>query len=86
MVLDVKKKQVRLAPLGGKPRTDNIESVTVTDEAILLYGRGMRKVDRTWSAVIALKTGNFSGGISTLLSSFAWSGTCSSKPDGSDEQ
>jgi hypothetical protein len=86
MVLDVKKREVRLAPLGGKPRADNVESITVTDEAILLYGMGMRKVDRTWSAVIALKTGNFSGGISTLRSSFAWSGTCSSNPDASDKQ
>ncbi len=86
MVLDVEKKQVRLAPLGGRPRTDEIESITVTDDAILLYGTGTRIADRTWSAVIALKTGNFSGGISTLRSSFTWSGTCSTNPDASDEQ
>ena len=54
MVLDVKKKQVRLAPLGGRPRTDDIESIIVTDDAILLYGTGTRIADRTWSAVIAL--------------------------------
>lgn len=80
MVLDVKKKQLSLAPLGGTPRTDDIESLTVTDEAILLYGMGKREADRTWSAVISLKTGNLFGGVSTLRSSFAWSGTCSSKP------
>jgi hypothetical protein len=80
MVLDVEKKQLSLAPLGGRPRTDAIESLTVTDDAILLYGRGKREADRTWSAVISLKTGNLSGGVSTPHSSFAWSGTCSSKP------
>jgi hypothetical protein len=80
MVLDVEKKQLSLAPLGGRPRTDDIESITVTDDAILLYGIGKREADRTWSAVIALKTGNLSGGVSSLDSSFAFSGTCSSKP------
>jgi hypothetical protein len=80
MVLDVEKKQLSLAPLGGRPRTDDIESLTETDEGILLYGMGRREADRTWSAVISLKTGNLSGGISTLRSSFAFSGTCSSKP------
>jgi hypothetical protein len=80
MVLDVEKKQLILAPLGGRPRTDDIESLTVTDDAILLYGIGKREADRTWSAVISLKTGNLSGGVSTLDSSFAFSGTCSFKP------
>jgi hypothetical protein len=80
MVLDVEKKQLSLAPLGGRPRTDDIESLTVTDDAILLYGIGKREADRTWSAVISLKTGNLSGGVSSLDSSFAFSGTCSSKP------
>jgi hypothetical protein len=80
MILDVEKKQLSLAPLGGRPRTDDIESLTVTDDAILLYGIGKREADRTWSAVISLKTGNLSGGVSTLDSSFAFSGTCSFKP------
>ena len=80
MVLDVKKKKLSLAPLGGRLRTDDIDSLTVTDDAILLYGLGKRKADRTWSAVISLKTGNLSGGVSTLDSSLAFSGTCSTKP------
>jgi hypothetical protein len=80
MVLDVEKKQLSLAPLGGAPRTDEIESLTVTDEAILLYGTGKRRPNRTFSAVISLKTGNLSAGVSTLNSSLALSGTCSSKP------
>jgi hypothetical protein len=80
MVLDVKKKQLSLAPLGGRPRTDAIESLTVTDDAILLYGTGKRKPNRTFSAVISLKTGNLSAGVSTLDSSLALSGACSSKP------
>jgi hypothetical protein len=80
MLLDVEKKQLSLLPLGGAPRTDDIESVTVTDEAILLYGTGKRRPNRTFSAVISLKTGNLSAGVSTLESSLALSGTCSSKP------
>jgi len=80
MVLDIEKKQLSLAPLGGRPRTDAIKSLTVTDDAILLYGTGKRKPNRTFSAVISLKTGNLSAGVSTLDSSLALSGTCSSKP------
>jgi hypothetical protein len=80
MVLDVDKKQLSLAPLGGSPRTDAIESLTVTDDAILFYGTGKRKPNRTFSAVISLRTGNLSAGVSTLDSSLALSGTCSSKP------
>jgi hypothetical protein len=80
MVLDVQKKQLSLAPLGGAPRADNVETITVTDDAILLYGTGKQKADRTFSAVISLKTGNLSAGVSTLDSSFALVGTCSSAP------
>jgi hypothetical protein len=80
MLLDVEKKQLSLAPIGGEPRTEDIEGFTVTDDAILLFGTGKRQADRTWSAVISLKTGNLSGGVSTLDSSLAFSGTCSSKP------
>jgi hypothetical protein len=80
MVLDVQKKQLSLAPLGGVPRTDDVESLTVTDDAILLYGTGKRKADRTFSAVVSLKTGKLSAGVSTLDSSFALTGTCSSEP------
>ena len=39
MVLDVEKKQLRSAPLGG-PRADDIEGLIVTDKAILIYGTG----------------------------------------------
>jgi len=80
MVLNVEKKQLSLAPLGGRPRADDIDIVTVTEDAVLLYGIGKRQADRTWSAVISLKTGSLSGGVSTLDSSFAFSGTCSSNP------
>jgi hypothetical protein len=80
MVLDAKKKQLSLAPIGGEPRTEEIEGFTVTDDAILLFGTGKRKPNRTWSAVISLKTGNLSGGVSTPESSLALSGTCSAKP------
>jgi hypothetical protein len=51
----------------------------LTDDAILLYGTGKRKTDRSWSAVILLKTGNLSAGLSTLDCSLALTGTCSAK-------
>jgi hypothetical protein len=57
MLLDVEKKQLSSAPLGEAPRTDPIEGLTVTDDAILLHGTGKRETDRTWSAVISLKLG-----------------------------
>jgi hypothetical protein len=80
MLLDVEKKQLSLAPLGGDPRTEDIEGLAVTDDAILLHGTSKRKADRTWSAVISLKTGNLSAGVSTPDSSLALTGTCSAKP------
>jgi hypothetical protein len=79
MLLDVEKEQLSSAPLGEDPRTEDIEGLTVTDDAILLHGTGKRKTDRTWSAVISLKTGNLSAGVSTPDSSLALSGTCSSR-------
>ena len=41
MVIDMEKKQLRTAPLGGEPRADDIESVAVNDKAILLHARGI---------------------------------------------
>ena len=40
MVLDIEKKQLRSAPLGGEPRADDIEGLIVTNKAILIHGRG----------------------------------------------
>jgi hypothetical protein len=80
MLIDLEKKQLRTAPFGGEPRSDNIESVTVTDTAILLHGMGKQETDRTWSAVISLKTGNVNAGVSTLDSSLSLLGRCSSQP------
>jgi hypothetical protein len=80
MVLDLEKKQLRSAPLGGEPRADDIENVAVTDKAILLHGTGKRETDRTWSALISLETGNLTAGISTLDSSLSLLGNCSAKP------
>ena len=53
--------------------------MTVTDDAILLHGIGKKDTDRTWSAVISLKTGNLSAGVSTPSSSLALSGRCTAK-------
>jgi hypothetical protein len=63
MVLDLEKKQLRSAPLGGEPRADDIEGVDVTNKAILLHGTGKRETDRTWSTLISLETGNLTAGI-----------------------
>ncbi len=42
MLLDLEKKQLSIAPLGQDPSTEDIEGVTVTDEAILLHGIGKK--------------------------------------------
>jgi hypothetical protein len=57
------------APLGGDPRADDIDSVAMTNKAILLHGNGIKQTDRTWSAVISLETGNVTAGVSILDSS-----------------
>ena len=80
MLIDMEKKQLRTAPLGGEPRADDIESVAVTDKAILLHGTGKRETDRTWSAVISLETGNVTAGVSTLDSSLSLLGKCTAQP------
>jgi hypothetical protein len=79
MLIDVENKQLKSAPLGGEPTSDAIDSVTVADDAILLHGVGKKDTGRTWSAVISLKTGNLSAGVSTLNSSLALSGRCTAK-------
>ena len=79
MLIDVEKKQLSSAPLGGDPTTDAIDSVTVADDAVLLHGLGKKDTGRTWSAVISLKTGNLSAGVSTPSSSLALSGRCAAK-------
>jgi hypothetical protein len=80
MVLDLEKKQLRSAPLGGETRADDIEGVTVTDKAILLYGSGKRQGDRTWSAVVSLDSGSVNAGVSTADSSLSLLGNCSAQP------
>jgi hypothetical protein len=79
MLIDVEKKQLSTAPLGEDPTADSIDSVTVADDAILLHGIGKKDTGRTWSAVISLKTGNLSAGVSTPSSSLALSGRCTAK-------
>ena len=78
MLLDLEKKQLSIAPLGQDPSTEDIEGVTVSDDAILLHGIG--KKGRTWSAAISPKTGSLSAGVSSLDSSLALLGTCTAKP------
>ena len=80
MVLDIEKKQLRSAPLGGEPRADDIEGLIATDKAILIYGTGKRESDRTVSAIISLETGKLTAGISTLDSSISLLGNCSVQP------
>src|SRR6476659_7700573 len=80
MLIDMEKKQLRTAPLGGEPSAADIESVAVTDKAILLHGTGNKDTDRTWSAVISLETGNVTAGVSTLDSSLSLLGKCTAQP------
>ena len=80
MVLDIEKKQLRSAPLGGEPRADDIEGLAVTDKAILIHGTGKREADRTVSALISLETGNLTAGISTIDSAISLLGNCSAQP------
>ena len=80
MLIDVEKKQLSTAPLGQEPTSDNIESVAVTDEAILLHGTGKKDTNRTWSGVISLKTGTLSAGVSTPDGTLALAGKCTAKP------
>ena len=79
MLIDVEKNQLSSAPLGQDPSTDAIDSVTVADGAILLHGIGKKDTNRTWSAVISLKTGNYSAGVSTPNSSLALAGRYTAK-------
>ena len=80
LLFDMEKKQMRTAPLGGERRADDMDSVDVTDKAILLHGRGKKDTGRTWSAIISLETGNLNAGVSTLESSLSLLGTCTAQP------
>ena len=79
-MLDIEKKQLRSAPLGGEPRADDIEGLIVTNKAILIHGRGKRETDRTVSALISLETGNLTAGRSTPRPSISLLGNCSAQP------
>jgi hypothetical protein len=81
MRIDVENKQLSSAPLGQEPTTNDIDNVTVTDHSVLLHGVGKTgPTDRTWSALISLKTGKMSAGVSTPDASLALSGKCTANP------
>ena len=81
VLLDVENKTLSSAPIGQEAQVDNIDSVTVTDDAILLHGRGKKEpTNRVWSALVSLKTGNLSAGVSTPDASLALTGRCTSTP------
>jgi len=81
MMLDVENKKLSSAPLGQEVRSDDVENITVTDDAVLLHGIGKRgPTDRTFSALISRKTGKISAGVSTPDASLALSGSCTAKP------
>jgi len=81
MLIDIENNKLTSAPLGQKPTTNDIENVVVTDESVLLHGVGKRgPTDRTWSALISLKTGKMSAGVSTPDASLALSGRCTGTP------
>jgi hypothetical protein len=76
MILDVDKKQLTSAGMGGPSRTEDIEGITVTDKAIYLYGT---QDQETWNATLMLETGDLVGGIASGKSSFALFGACTPK-------
>src|SRR6476646_11279309 len=45
MLIDMEKKQLRRAPLGGEPSADDIDSVAVTEKAILVHATGKKDGD-----------------------------------------
>jgi hypothetical protein len=81
MLIDVENKKLSSAPLGQEPNSNAIDNVTMTDDSVLLHGIGRRgPTDRTWSALISLKTGKMSAGVSTPDASLALAGNCTEKP------
>jgi hypothetical protein len=76
MLLDVDKKMLSSATIGEPSRSEDIEGVSVTDKAILLYGTQGKD---TWNASISLESGALSGGITSGPSSFALFGNCTPK-------
>lgn len=81
MWIDLEKRTLTSTSLGQKPKTVELKNVTVTDDAILLYGLGKAgTTDRVWSALISTKTGKLSAGVSTPDASLALLGRCTTKP------
>jgi len=81
MLIDIENKKLSSAPIGQEPSTNDIENVAVTEKSILLHGIGKRgPTERTWSALISLKTGKLSAGVSTPDASLALSGKCTANP------
>lgn len=80
ILIDVENKKLSSAELGQEPTANDIDNVTVTDDSVLLHGIGKRgPTDRTWSALISLKTGKMSAGVSTPDASLALLGLCTGK-------
>ncbi|MEG6507793.1 hypothetical protein V6C03_02310 [Methyloligella sp. 2.7D] len=82
MLLDVENKKLKSAPLGQDPRSADIKNISVTDDYILLHGLGAENAPtpRSWSALIARKTGVLSAGVSTPDASLAVTGKCTGQP------
>jgi hypothetical protein len=76
MALDIDKKQLSAAGMGGTARTEDIEGVSTTDKAVFLYGS---QDQNSWNATISLETGALTGGITSGTSSFALFGNCTKK-------
>lgn len=81
MLLDVEKKKFKSAPLGQEPIANDIENVTVTGEFVLLHGIGKNApTPRAFSALVSMKTGKLSAGVSTPDASLAITGECTAQP------
>ena len=76
IALDIDKKQLSSAAMGGAARSEDIEGVSTTDKAIFLYGS---QDQNSWNATISLETGALTGGVTSGTSSFAMFGSCTKK-------
>jgi hypothetical protein len=82
MVLDVENKKLKSAPLDQDSRTADIDSLTTADDLILFHGVGKNgPTPRTFSALISMKTGKLTAGVSTPDASLAITGKCTGQPD-----
>jgi len=73
VTLDIKKKEMASLTLLEKGRSEAIEGLIKTDKHIFMHGH---QDEETWSAVVSLESGTFTGAISTVEAGFPFFGHC----------